>query len=137
MRQAGQARADVLFVPSSDWKIIAEMHTHMHVFRAIENGVTLVRPTRQGLSIAVDTMGRVLGQADTFATDKPVMVVSVPTEERNRLAREIHDGLALPDGHGDANSGGRRPCWTRPRQRPRLRPRSMRWVRPKPCCKKR
>ena len=94
VRQAGQARADVLLVPSSDWKTVAELHTHMHVFRAIENGVTLVRPTRQGLSIAVDYLGRVLGQADAFATDKPVMVVSVPIQGGHTLYAHIGDSFA-------------------------------------------
>jgi apolipoprotein N-acyltransferase len=94
VRQAGQARTDLLLVPSSDWETVAETHAQMHVFRAIENGVTLVRPTRQGLSIATDYLGRVLGQADSFTTAKTVMVAAVPTQGVPTIYARIGDSFA-------------------------------------------
>ena len=94
VRQAGQAQTDLLLVPSSDWKIVAESHAQMHVFRAIENGVNLVRPTNKGLSIAVDYLGQVLGQADSFATAKTVMVAAIPTQGVPTIYARIGDSFA-------------------------------------------
>lgn len=49
-----------MIVPSKDWKEVLPLHTHMAVFRAIENGFSLIRGTGHGLSIAVDYQGREL-----------------------------------------------------------------------------
>ena len=43
IRQAGQNDADLLILPVNEWKSIKNIHFQMHVFRAIENGVPLVR----------------------------------------------------------------------------------------------
>ena len=66
VRQAGKAGTDILLVPSSDWKEFAEAHSRMAVFRAVENGVALVRPTRRGTSIASDHQGRLLGYKSDY-----------------------------------------------------------------------
>jgi apolipoprotein N-acyltransferase len=54
LRQAGQAGADVMLVPSNDWREIDPFHTQMATFRAIENGYSLVRQTSRGLAMTVD-----------------------------------------------------------------------------------
>jgi apolipoprotein N-acyltransferase len=80
VRQAGKAGADILLVPSSDWLPIAEPHSRMAIFRAVENGVALVRPTRLGTSIASDHQGRLLGyKSDYFVGTDHTMIVNVPT----------------------------------------------------------
>ena len=43
-------------------------------FRAVENGVTLVRATRWGLSAVVDACGRELACLDHFAANERVMI---------------------------------------------------------------
>ena len=50
----------------------------MAVFRAIENGMSLVRQTDLGLSIAVDPYGRVLAQTDFFGATGRTVVEQVP-----------------------------------------------------------
>ena len=70
LRQAGQAQADLLLAPASDWAPVKFGHAQWATFRAIENGVSLVRPTREGLQIAVDHQGRVLASADSLTTDR-------------------------------------------------------------------
>ena len=51
----------------------------MAVFRAVENGVALVRPTRRGTSIASDHQGRLLGyKSDYFVGSDHTMIVNVP-----------------------------------------------------------
>ena len=80
VRQAGAADVDILLVPSSDWESVAAWHAQQAPFRAVENGVAIVRPTRQGISLATDGQGRLLGhKADYFVSDGQTLVVSVPT----------------------------------------------------------
>ncbi|GAA2682265.1 nitrilase-related carbon-nitrogen hydrolase [Nonomuraea recticatena] len=79
VRQAGRANVDVLLVPSSDWGPIGPVHADMAVIRAIENGVSILRPTRRGISIAIDSQGRTLAMADYFVGDDQTMTVSMPT----------------------------------------------------------
>ena len=52
----------------------------MAVFRAIENGMSVVRQTDRGLSIAVDPYGRVLAQTDFFGATDRTIVAQVPME---------------------------------------------------------
>jgi apolipoprotein N-acyltransferase len=52
----------------------------MAVFRAIENGISLVRQAEGSLSIAVDPYGRVLAQTDFFGATDRTMVAQVPVK---------------------------------------------------------
>jgi len=78
IRQAGAAGVSLLLVPSSDWHEIDPIHAHMAVFRAIENGLSIVRQTDGALSIVADPFGRVLAQLD-YATADRTMIAQVPT----------------------------------------------------------
>ena len=77
IRQAGQEDADLLIVPVNDWRSIKSIHLQMHVFRAIENGVPLVRAAASGLSAAVDPWGRVLAVSDFFSAGDRTMIAQV------------------------------------------------------------
>ena len=77
IRQVGQAEADLLLVPASDWEAIKSLHFEAAVFRAIENGVPMVRATRWGLSGVVEPYGRVLAQLDPFIEGARDMVVQL------------------------------------------------------------
>jgi apolipoprotein N-acyltransferase len=77
-RQAGRARADILIAPYGDWETIKNLHAHMAAFRAIENGVTLIRPALGGVSTAVDPLGRTLASMDEFTAEQRVMVAQTP-----------------------------------------------------------
>ena len=78
IRQAGAGRADLLLAPSNDWKDIKDIHRAMAVFRAVENGVSLVRATSSGFSTAVDRVGRVYGLGDDRLPNGRVMVATLP-----------------------------------------------------------
>ena len=80
IRQAGQKGVGLMLDPSSDRLPIDPTHTHMAVFRAIENGMSLVRQTEWGLSIAVDPYGRVLAQTDFFGSTDHTLVAQVPVK---------------------------------------------------------
>jgi apolipoprotein N-acyltransferase len=82
VKQVGSQDADILFVVNGDPSVaVAQLHAHQAIFRAIENGVSLVRPdTVDGLSVATDPYGRVLAMVDTHTSSEKVMVVQVPTK---------------------------------------------------------
>jgi len=82
MKQAGKQKADILLVPIGDPSgPVAVLHAQQHVFRAIENGVSLVRHEyAHGLSVAADPYGRILATVDIAAASERVMVVQVSTQ---------------------------------------------------------
>ena len=95
VRQAGAAGADILLIPSSDWDSVAAWHAQQAPFRAVENGVAVVRPTRQGISMATDGQGRLLGhKADYFVADAQTLVVSVPTQGNGTWYAALGDAFA-------------------------------------------
>lgn len=80
IHQAGMAGTDIMLVPAWDWKEIDPLHARMAVFRAIENGFSMVRQTGEGLSIAVDHHGRTRAYMDHFTTDNHTMISRVPVD---------------------------------------------------------
>ncbi len=94
MRQAGQAGADLMLVPSDDWQAIDPAHAHDATFRAIENGYSLVRQASKGLSVTVDYEGRILAASDYFTTDQQVMVAYVPMHGVRTIYATIGDLFA-------------------------------------------
>ncbi|HEX8630621.1 MAG TPA: nitrilase-related carbon-nitrogen hydrolase, partial [Catenuloplanes sp.] len=99
IRQAGRAGVDILLVPSSDWEQVTDALAQQAVLRAVENGVSVVRPARSGTSIAVDYHGRVLGRDAGWFTGDPrtteqTMTVSAPVSGvRTPYARFTGDAL--------------------------------------------
>ncbi len=94
MRQAGQAGADLMFVPADDWQAIDPYHTYDATFRAIENGFSEVREASKGLSMTVDYEGRVLSASDYYTTDDQVMVAYVPMHGVRTIYGTIGDLFA-------------------------------------------
>ena len=79
LAQAGDLRADIVLDPSNDWRAIDPWHTQMAGFRAIEQGVNLVRQTSLGLSAAFDYEGHVLASMDHYSATERTLVSQVPT----------------------------------------------------------
>lgn len=94
IRQVGRAEADVLLVPASDWEAIKRLHNVMAVFRAVENGTSMLRATRWGTSSAVDPLGRSLAIMDDLVTPQQVMVAHLPTHGARTLYARIGDLFA-------------------------------------------
>jgi apolipoprotein N-acyltransferase len=93
LRQAGQARADILLVPSNDWLPVKVMHSRVHVLRAIEYGLALVRPTGNGIALATDSRGQIVAEADYYTTDSLTLVADVPTQGVPTLYTRIGDAF--------------------------------------------
>jgi apolipoprotein N-acyltransferase len=92
--QAGEQRTDILLDPSNDWRAIDPLHTRMASFRAIEQGVNLIRQTSNGLSAAYDYHGNVLAAMDYYHTDDPAMIAYVPTQGVRTIYSGVGDTFA-------------------------------------------
>ncbi|MCK5428993.1 MAG: hypothetical protein KAI94_05950, partial [Anaerolineales bacterium] len=92
--QAGRNGTDILLSPSLEFRGIDPMHAHMAIYRAIENGVVLVRQADNGLSIVSDPYGRVLAATDHFTSSERVMVAQVPTYSVTTLYSYTPDWFA-------------------------------------------
>src|SRR6185295_10271823 len=98
VRQAGRQGADILLLPSSDWRPIADWHAQVAPIRAIENGVAVLRPTRQGTSLVADHQGRLLGyKADYFAADEQTLITALPTRGATTIYPRLGDVFAYAD----------------------------------------
>jgi apolipoprotein N-acyltransferase len=78
--QAGRNGTDILLSPSLDYRAIDPMHAYMAIYRAIENGVAVVRQSDNGLSVVADPYGRVLAAVDHFTASERVTVAQVPAK---------------------------------------------------------
>jgi len=94
IRQAGRAGADLLLISSYDWREIDPLHTRMIIFRAIENGFSMVKSTGQGMSAAVDSHGSILNTLDFWKTDKKAMISHVPIKGVPTIYARIGDLFA-------------------------------------------
>ena len=79
--QAGRESVDILVVPAADWSGIDPLHGRMALFRAVENGTTLLRQAQGGLSIIATPYGRVLDRGSGPRNEVRAVVTpaSVPT----------------------------------------------------------
>ena len=93
VRKAGRDHADIVIAPANDWAAIDPLHTQMAAFRAVENGCNLVRVTSHGRSLAVDYLGRPLGETDFFTGTKGI-VAYVPTHGVHTLYARVGDLFA-------------------------------------------
>jgi apolipoprotein N-acyltransferase len=69
IKQAGKQGVDLLFVPSSDWLAVKDIHAGMAAFRAVENGMSIFRQTGSGVSSVIDAYGRTIHRVDAFAEE--------------------------------------------------------------------
>jgi apolipoprotein N-acyltransferase len=79
VNQLGGKNVDILLDPAFDVKAITPFHTEVALFRAIENGFSMVRHTNEGASMAVDPYGNVLANQDFFTSKDATMISDVPT----------------------------------------------------------
>jgi apolipoprotein N-acyltransferase len=94
IRQAGKNKVDILFAPTNDVHPYAASAIAMADYRAIENGFAMIRPTGNGLSAAIDPLGRVLASQDYFTSSSGIMLASLPTHGVTTLYSRIGDAFA-------------------------------------------
>jgi apolipoprotein N-acyltransferase len=79
-KEYGDINADIVAVPSSDWRGIDPLHTRMAAFRAVEQGHSLLRSTRFGLSAAISPYGEMLSQMSSFDSNNKIMISQLPVK---------------------------------------------------------
>ena len=95
LRQAGQKGADILLVPA-DEPITFEtaQDSAQAVYRAIENGTSLIRPDGRGISLMTDYQGRVIASQNYSASNNGIMLANVPTAGVSTISSRIGDAFA-------------------------------------------
>ncbi|MCJ8291413.1 MAG: hypothetical protein HRT58_16525 [Crocinitomicaceae bacterium] len=83
--------ADIVVVPSSDWRGIDPVHTQMALFRAVEQGHSILRSTRFGLSAAITPYGEMTSQMTSFNDNDKIMYAHLPTKGITTLYSIIQD----------------------------------------------
>jgi len=91
MRQAGRANVDIML--SSAWENPKGLIIHSSYMRTIEHGFSLVRPTQDGITVAVDYNGNILDQMDSADPGDGILYADIPTQGVNTLYTQIGDVL--------------------------------------------
>ncbi|MFJ9618360.1 nitrilase-related carbon-nitrogen hydrolase [Streptomyces noursei] len=86
--------ADIMLVPSHDWREYGRAHTRKAALRAIEAGYALFRQDAEGDTAAFDNQGHVLADTDYFTTDRQATVAYVPTHGTTTVYDRIGDTFA-------------------------------------------
>lgn len=72
VRTASVNGADLLLIPGSDWEAITPYHNRMAAFRAIENGITVFRAAKEGMSGCFDWNGSAIAEKSDFDDTKGI-----------------------------------------------------------------
>lgn len=88
--QAGTQEVDILLVVAADWAGIDPLHGQMATFRAVENGMAVVRQAQGGWSVMVDGYGRILSSASGTTQQQSALV---PTTSIATLYPQLGDWL--------------------------------------------
>jgi apolipoprotein N-acyltransferase len=94
-RAHARGGADVVLLPSSDWRGIDPQHTAMARVRAIEGGFSVLRPVRAATSAAIDPWGRFRATLPQREENDRVLVASLPARRVPTLYAVVGDGPAL------------------------------------------
>jgi len=76
-RRYGKAGAQLLAVPTNDWRGVKDVHFANHRWRALENRYALVRATSDGVSALSSFDGRVAASSDHFKDGPNLLVADV------------------------------------------------------------
>ena len=93
-RQVSGRGVDILLVPAWDFRYAEHIWSYYMSFRAIENGFSMFRLAREGLTLAVDYQGRPLVQSNYFLNDQPIIYADLPTEGRETVYSLLGDWFA-------------------------------------------
>jgi len=86
-----EAGADIVALPSSDWRGIDPLHSKMAAFRAIEQGHSILRSTRFGLSAAITPYGEMSAQMSSFDHNDKIMMAHLPAKSIRTLYSLVGD----------------------------------------------
>ena len=87
----GALKADLVADPSSDWRGIDPLHSRMAAFRAVEQGHSILRSTRFGLSAAITPYGEFAAQMSSYDNNDKLMMVNLPVKRVPTLYSVLGD----------------------------------------------
>ncbi len=93
VRSAGHG-IGLFLIPAFDGETLTPVHSRMAVFRGIENGYSILKPTGEGLSIAADHCGRVIAKQDYATSHERIMLVDMPVKSVFTIYSLIGDAFA-------------------------------------------
>jgi apolipoprotein N-acyltransferase len=93
--QASAKQVDLLIVPAGDWPEVAELHASMARMRAIEQGITILRPASAGVSTVIDPVGVVHARKTQRGEELTLLVSEVPVGRRQTPYGWVGDALAV------------------------------------------
>jgi apolipoprotein N-acyltransferase len=94
IRQAGRSNTTLLLVAADDWPEVARNHARMARFRAVEQGLSVLRATSSGHSVAFDRFGHRIAANDYFAGDR-VLAATIPTVSEPTLYTSFPHAVPL------------------------------------------
>jgi len=89
----GKLNADIVAVPSSDWRGIDPLHSKMAAYRAIEQGHSILRSTRFGLSAGILPTGEMIARMSSFDKNSKIMTAQLPVHSVKTLYSVIGDSF--------------------------------------------
>ena len=92
-KEFGELGADMIIIPSSDWRGIDPLHTEMAAFRAVEQGHSVLRSTRFGLSAAITPYGEMVSQMSSFDENDKIMYAQLSAKGVSTLYSIIQDSF--------------------------------------------
>jgi apolipoprotein N-acyltransferase len=92
--QTGKSETELLLIPTSDWESITPYHSYITRYRAIENGISVIKSTNKGLSVAYDQYGRIIGENNFFNDKSKILIVDVPVKKVKTIYPIIGDLFA-------------------------------------------
>lgn len=93
MRKASSKGADIMILPSGDWREISPYHAQMATMRAVENGFSLFRMVSGATSVATDFNGRILSKTDFYTPGERIMTTYLPVRGRATVYSAAGDVL--------------------------------------------
>lgn len=92
-KEYGSLHADLIALPASDWREIDPLHTRMAAYRAIEQGHSVLRSTRFGLSAAITPYGDMVAKMSSFDSNNKIMIAQIPSKRITTIYSIIGDTL--------------------------------------------
>lgn len=94
-RKIANSGAQIIFAPSGDWPQIAKKHYTHSIFRAVENGVSVVKAEWAYDSVIIDPFGRIIEKSISTTPIEAVLVAAVPLDGSKTLYSNIGDILGI------------------------------------------
>ena len=97
-RGLARAGAEVIAVPTRDWREVKDEHLGNARFRPVENRVGMVRAAANGISAVISGRGELVAERDHFSQGAGLVIADLPVRESGTLYRRVGDWLALAVG---------------------------------------